>query len=122
MTSNGREGGNILGLRGVEPPPDLPWEEKVQTEAMNFVRATQANFAHGMDISREYMPADLPDNRIRQLDIFLEALVGVLVNITCCYASDEVYMEDAMIKGVKDKFDHVRRRKAEAVKAAEAPE
>ncbi len=96
----------------------LAWEDKVMGEAMAFVRAGQMNFAHGLDVSKEHLPANDKKHRMIQLDLFFDAIVGLTVNVVTSYGSLDPVLEDAVITQMRAKFKYVRERQAEGVRAA----
>lgn len=102
-----------LDANGLITSASAKWEDKISDEAINFVQAVSMNFAHGIDQTMIHLPKDTPENRTVQLDIFFEALIGVVVKITSTYGNSAKEMEDAIIHILRDKFAYVRKRQAE---------
>lgn len=98
-----------------------PWTDKVEAEAMNFVSAVQQNFKYGIELAKNYAPnPNAPSDRAIVLDYFLDAIVGLTVNITSTYVNPNPEMEQTILKKISEKFAYVRKRIAET-KAAGKP-
>jgi hypothetical protein len=100
----------------IELPPNAPWEDKVRNEAMQYVAAVQSNIQHGLKTSLKYLPADEPKYRAVQLDYFLDASVGLLVQIFGTYMDPSMptEMEALMIQRISEKCAYIRQKALEA--------
>jgi hypothetical protein len=105
---------------------DPNWQDKVAAEAMNFTLAVQQNFLHGLTISRKYLPKDTPENRIKQLDYFIDASVGVCAYNIAKFTNPSKEMEDLVVLAIRQKFEYIRGELAkgkirESLKLGEGP-
>lgn len=103
--------------------PQLPWQDKVQSEVMNFVGAVQSNFQHGLDLAVAFAPDQKdPRQRAEVLDMFMEATCGLVVGFASAYWSSGEEMEKSIHKVIADKFEHVRKKEAAIAAAQERSE
>lgn len=97
------------------------WEDKVKAEAMQFVTAVQHNFEHGLRESMKYLPNTEPETKLRQVDLFVDALVGLVVQIPGQFLGFREELRDALIEGIRYKYEYVMAKQAEVVAAAAKP-
>ena len=85
------------------------WIGEIQQEAMKFVSAVQSRFTFQMGQAEKLLPDPKAfECRAQQCDIFVEALVGVTVNIIGTYLNAHPDTEALVLKGISRKFNLLR--------------
>lgn len=97
-----------------------PWYTKVQDEALNFATAVRQNFEFGLNTAVHYLPKQDRDHKAKQLDVFIDAMVGVAVQCISEFANASEQMEAAVVAAVQTKFKYVREAIAERKAQLEA--
>lgn len=96
------------------------WVSDVQGEALKFVSAVQARFTFGMNQAEKHLPDPKAyECRAQQVDIFIEALIGVCVNIIGTYLNANPDTEVLVHNGITRKFNILRDLIAESKAAKE---
>jgi hypothetical protein len=97
-----------------------PWYTKVQDEALNFAGAVRQNFEFGLTTAVKYLPKQDRDHKAKQLDVFIDAMVGVCVQCIAEFANASEQMEAAVVGAIQSKFKYVREAIAERKAELEA--
>jgi hypothetical protein len=97
-----------------------PWYTKVQDEAMNFAMAVRQNFEFGLNTAVHHLPKQDREHKAKQLDVFIDAMVGVCVQCISEFANAGEQMEAAVVAAVQTKFQYVREAIAERKAQLEA--
>jgi hypothetical protein len=97
-----------------------PWYTKVQDEAMNFAMAVRQNFEFGLTTAVQHLPKQDREHKVKQLDVFIDAMVGVAVQCIAEFANASEQMEGAVVGAVQAKFKYVREAIAERKAELEA--
>lgn len=96
-------------------PTDNRWIAAIQNEAMKFVSSAQNKFTFYMGQAEHLLPDRTSfECRAQQVDCFIEALLGVTVNVVSTYLNANPDTEALVIKGVQRKFELMRKMIADA--------
>lgn len=96
-----------------------PWYTKIQDEALTFATVVRKNFEFGLVNSVKHLPKQDRDHKAQQLDVFIDAIVGVTVQCVAEFATYSEQMENAVVEAIKKKFQYVRENIAEVKKEQE---
>lgn len=113
---------DLLNSDGKKPGEEWTWDENVAMCAARFSKKIEDAWVFEMGKADAFLPhhhiaseqtqEKEAENRIRQLEIFIDYFIGTQVAILTHYASLEEEFEENLIAMVKDKFERLRKRNA----------
>lgn len=86
----------------------IAWTDTVKENALRFVEKCKSEFQAGLIASATHMPENNPKHRAAVLNDFLDAAVGLVVEIAAKYGSTSKELEDTIVESIKFKFAHLR--------------
>ena len=101
------------------------WQEITQDRAMLLMTTIQNEFMRRVNQGCSLMPKNDNQHRVEYLNIFFDAMIGNLAFLISSYGSASQQTEDAVVAGLKNKFNALRMaelgKKGESVKVETEP-
>ena len=85
-----------------------PWQTQVVEQSMVLGEEIRKNFGALVKGCNSMLPIDCPENRMAQIMIHSEVLVGACVAAIVQWTNDSGGMEDRVLQAVRDKFEYIR--------------